>query len=112
MRDGQADMKWADGSTYSGDVVAAQMDGVGLLTTAEGDRFQGQWATDRLNGHGVVAWANGDHYDGEWRDGIQNGAFLPVPVARRPHAEFQLLKPLPHAGEVGLDIGDEHLELV
>ena len=73
VRDGQLTAKWADGSRYDGDEVAARMEGSGLLTTAEGDRFQGQWADDRLNGHGLVVWANGDRYEGEWRDGKADG---------------------------------------
>src|SRR5580698_4218145 len=34
LRDGQAKIKWADGSSYSGNAVGAHMDGAGVLTTA------------------------------------------------------------------------------
>ena len=71
--DGHVKVKFANGSSYEGDEVAARMEGTGLFTTAEGDRLQGQWAKDRLNGHGVVTWANGDRYEGEWRDGKADG---------------------------------------
>ena len=71
--DGNVTVKFANGSSYEGDEVAARMEGTGLFTTADGDRLQGQWAKDRLNGHGVVTWANGDCYEGEWRDGKAEG---------------------------------------
>ena len=45
-------------------------------------------------------------------DGIQNGALLFGLFTRRFQSEFQLLQPAPHTGEVGLDISNEHLELV
>ena len=70
---GPVKVKFANGSAYEGDEVAARMEGTGLFTTADGDRLQGQWAKDRLNGHGVVTWANGDRYEGEWRDGKAEG---------------------------------------
>jgi len=70
---GYVKVKFANGSSYEGDEVAALMEGTGQLTTPEGDRLQGQWANDRLNGHGVVTWANGDRYEGEWRDGKAEG---------------------------------------
>ena len=70
---GYVKVKFANGSSYEGDKVAARKEGTGLLTTVEGDRLQGQWANDRLNGPGVVTWANGDRYEGEWRDGKAEG---------------------------------------
>jgi hypothetical protein len=77
-RDGHVKIKFANGSNYDGDEVAARMEGSGLLTTAEGDRLQGQWANNRLNGHGVVTWDNGDRYEGEWRDGKAEGRGIQI----------------------------------
>ncbi len=73
LRDGRVVIRWADGSHYEGDAVAANMQGAGTLITAAGDKFEGQWAVGRLNGKGVAVWANGDRYDGEWRDGKAEG---------------------------------------
>jgi hypothetical protein len=73
LRDGHTAAKWADGSSYEGDEVAARMEGSGVLTTAAGDHFEGQWSNGRLNGHGRALWANGDRYEGDWRDGKADG---------------------------------------
>jgi len=73
VRDGQVQIKWADGSSYSGNAVAAHMDGAGTLTTAAGDRFQGQWTAGHMTGQGSALWANGDRYDGAWADGKASG---------------------------------------
>ena len=73
VRDGQVQIKWADGSSYSGNAVAARMDGAGVLTTAAGDRFEGQWTAGHLTGQGSALWANGDRYDGAWQDGKASG---------------------------------------
>ena len=72
-RDGRVDMKWADGSHYSGDMVSLHMDGSGLLTTTAGDRFEGHWVNGRMNGQGTAHWANGDQYTGDWKDGKASG---------------------------------------
>jgi hypothetical protein len=73
LRDGQVQIKWADGSSYAGNAVAAHMDGAGVLTTASGDRFEGQWTAGHLTGQGSALWANGDRYDGAWQDGKASG---------------------------------------
>ena len=73
LRDGQVQIKWADGSSYSGNAVASHMDGAGVLTTAAGDRFEGQWTAGHLTGQGSALWANGDRYDGAWQDGKASG---------------------------------------
>ncbi|HTW34366.1 MAG TPA: hypothetical protein VMD53_07100 [Rhizomicrobium sp.] len=73
LRDGQVQIKWADGSSYSGNAVGANMDGAGVLTTATGDRFEGQWTAGHLTGQGSALWANGDRYDGAWQDGKASG---------------------------------------
>jgi hypothetical protein len=73
LRDGQTQIKWADGSSYSGNAVAGHMDGAGVLTTATRDRFEGQWTAGHLTGQGSALWANGDRYEGAWQDGKASG---------------------------------------
>ncbi len=57
----------------------------------------------------MLAVERGDDFR---RDGFQDGALLRGLIARRFQAEFQLLQPVPHAGKIGFDIGDQHFELV
>jgi hypothetical protein len=73
LRDGQVQIKWADGASYAGNAVAAHMDGAGVLTTATNDRFEGQWTAGHLTGQGSALWANGDRYEGAWQDGKASG---------------------------------------
>ncbi len=44
------------------------------------------------------------------RDGIQDDALLSGFITGILQAEFQFLQPVPHAGEIGLDIRHEHFE--
>ncbi|MDR3526127.1 MAG: hypothetical protein P4L57_02535 [Rhizomicrobium sp.] len=75
---GTVKAKFANGSSYEGEEVAAKMEGKGLFTTPDGDRLQGQWVNDRLNGYGVVTWSNGDRYEGQWRDGKAEGRGIQI----------------------------------
>ena len=71
--DGNAEIRWADGRHYTGEIVAGRPDGEGVLLNAAGDRFEGDWTNGVLDGHGSVAWANGDRYDGDWLNGKAEG---------------------------------------
>lgn len=71
--DGNAEIRWADGRHYTGEIMAGRPDGEGVLLNAAGDRFDGDWTNGVLDGRGSVVWANGDRYDGDWVNGRAEG---------------------------------------
>ncbi len=59
---------WADGSTYTGDVVDGVRHGVGTFVAAGGyPRYQGEWREGLRHGRGLLTYdASGNAYDGQW----------------------------------------------
>jgi hypothetical protein len=72
-KDGHVTVRWGNGWSYEGDMVAGRFDGQGLLINDKKDRFEGNWKDGKLNGTGSVIHDNGERYDGEWKDDLPNG---------------------------------------
>jgi hypothetical protein len=70
---GHVTVRWGDGWSYEGDMVAGHFEGQGVLINDRHDRFEGQWKDGKLNGVGSVTHDNGERYDGEWKNDLPNG---------------------------------------
>lgn len=73
--DGHGEMRWSDGSHYTGEWRNDKRHGRGKFRYANGDVFDGLWNSDRrVDGVGTMMFANGDRYDGEFRENEISGA--------------------------------------
>ncbi len=72
-QDGHVTVRWGNGWSYEGNMVAGHFDGQGMLVNDKKDRFEGAWKDGKLNGTGSVIHAGGERYDGEWKDDLPNG---------------------------------------
>lgn len=61
------------GQKYSGELIAGQANGRGVLIFANGDRYDGEWREGELDGRGTVTLSNGDTYSGDWVAGRRTG---------------------------------------
>ncbi|CAD2218558.1 MORNvariant family protein [Angomonas deanei] len=68
-----AEILYADGSTYKGDVDRLEFEGNGELELKGGDVFKGSFAGGRRQGKGVMKYADGKTYEGNWRDDRMEG---------------------------------------
>jgi len=70
MKDGQGEMKYADGSMYAGNWDKDLRHGIGKMTwnTQEGPaQYDGEWQQDLKHGHGRYEWSEGGaFYEGNW----------------------------------------------
>ena len=93
---GEADVKYDDGSTYTGGWKYGNREGYGIYTSADGSQeytgdwvcdvregrgryvnkdkadeyeYIGEWKNDRMNGTGTLKQADGEVYSGEWIEG-------------------------------------------
>ena len=67
-RNGKADVRWKDGSSYKGDMLDDMAHGEGVRVESDGGRYKGNWVKDKRDGHGIQDYANGDRYLGNWKD--------------------------------------------
>lgn len=71
---GEADVTWADGTRYHGEVInLATMHGKGKLTHANGTIYEGPFAHGLYHGKGKSTWPDGSHYTGDWAFGREQG---------------------------------------
>ncbi len=73
-QDGPVTVRWGDGWSYEGAMMAGHFEGQGVLINDKHDRFEGIWKGGKLNGQGSVTHDNGERYVGEWKNDLPNGA--------------------------------------
>ncbi len=56
--------------TFTGTLVAGQLEGQGVYEYANGDRYEGEFYASRYDGRGVYTYANGNRYEGDFVAGI------------------------------------------
>lgn len=61
---GSAEVFWANGRVFKGQVKDGMAWGQGTYTWADGRRYEGEWADDRRSGRGTVTFTNGDRFIG------------------------------------------------
>ena len=57
--DGHVTVRWGEGWSYEGDMVAGHFEGQASLINDKKDRFEGGWKDGKLNGEGSVAHDDG-----------------------------------------------------
>ncbi|KAG7392679.1 hypothetical protein PHYPSEUDO_015067 [Phytophthora pseudosyringae] len=65
--------RWPDGSSYSGQFHQGEMHGEGVYLSAKGERYEGHWENNQRCGHGVLQLPNGDLYSGNFAAHRPNG---------------------------------------
>ena len=92
LPNGESNISWPDGRTYSGSIVNGTFQGVGLLAIPprdvyrwaictcnvwraliRRDFFRGDFRNGTFNGNGSFTWTDGRTYKGLWKDGKPNG---------------------------------------
>lgn len=61
---GPAEVIWANGRAFKGQVKDGMAWGQGTYTWADGRRYEGEWADDRRSGRGTLFFTNGDRFIG------------------------------------------------
>lgn len=69
----QSELKFSDGSHWSGEVLNQMAHGEGTYTWVNGDRYVGAMVKNVRHGKGKYYWRNGETYDGDWKDNYQHG---------------------------------------
>ncbi|XP_028393822.1 MORN repeat-containing protein 1-like [Dendronephthya gigantea] len=72
-REGEGEMKEANGSVYKGSFYQHKKHGRGYQLYSNGDQYDGEWVKGMKQGHGTMKYSDGTIYDGQWRDDTYNG---------------------------------------
>ena len=70
---GQAYVKYSDGSSYDGEFKGGVRHGRGTLQQGDGSSYAGDWYEGQRHGHGKEVYGTGDVYAGSWRQGVRHG---------------------------------------
>ena len=62
----EADIVFADRTTYTGGCKQFGIDGSGTMIFPNKDQFTGAFTNGKRSGKGTYQWNSGDSYDGEW----------------------------------------------
>lgn len=74
MFTGKATLPIAPKGYYKGELVKDKKQGEGEIKYADGAVYAGYWENDLRAGKGKYTWPNGGYYDGEWKNNQINGA--------------------------------------
>ena len=66
-------IKFADGTSYTGEFSHGQLNGSGQITYATGDTYQGSYQNGQRSGTGTYTWKTGASYAGNWDGDKMNG---------------------------------------
>ncbi len=70
---GRGEMKYFNGTVYSGQWKEGRMHGRGIIQWSDGSTYSGEWRDGKRTGRGTYTWASGSRYVGEWRDNVMDG---------------------------------------
>ena len=70
---GKGTLKYANGSTYTGEFFEGAKDGHGHYLSSEGYEYVGDWVSGKQTGKAQVRYKNGDVYTGKVKDGLRHG---------------------------------------
>lgn len=69
----QGNVKWLDGSTYSGGLNGVYVSGRGTYSWSSGTRYEGALRKGQRHGKGSLILANGNKWSGKWKNNKKNG---------------------------------------
>lgn len=70
---GTGSLKYANGSTYTGEFFEGSKNGYGHYISSEGYEYVGDWVCGKQSGNAQVNYKNGDLYTGKLKDGLRDG---------------------------------------
>ena len=74
MRHGHGELRYKNGSVYSGQWERGMKWGHGKMVYASENYYEGNWENNKRNGHGEMHWlSSNERYSGNWKDNLQHG---------------------------------------
>lgn len=70
---GNTTIRWADGSSYVGQIANGKICGIGTMTYPDGSRYCGQWKEELPNGNGSFISPEGIAFTGKFKNGVPYG---------------------------------------
>ena len=70
---GKGTLKYASGSTYTGEFFEGSKNGYGHYISAKSYEYIGNWVSGKQTGRAQVNYKNGDLYTGTVKDGLRHG---------------------------------------
>ena len=68
-----AEIKYTDGTNYSGVCSESDITGTGTMVFANEDNYTGEFEGNQRSGKGIYTWKSGASYDGDWLNDEMNG---------------------------------------
>jgi len=69
----KGNVKWFDGSTYSGSLGSKGINGRGTYIWSNGERYEGASRNNERHGRGTMYWKDGTKFSGKWKENKQHG---------------------------------------
>lgn len=69
----KGNIKWKDGSTYSGSLGSSGIHGKGTYTWPNGLRYEGAVKNNKRHGKGTIYLKNGTKFSGKWKENKKHG---------------------------------------
>lgn len=69
----KGNIKWFDGSEYSGSLSHTQISGKGTYRWPDGSRYEGSFKNHQRHGKGSQIMADGTKWSGKWKANEKNG---------------------------------------
>ncbi|MFS4456994.1 hypothetical protein [Maribacter sp. 2304DJ31-5] len=66
-------IKWADGSSYSGDLSGTGISGKGTYIWSDGSRYEGKFKNHKRHGKGSLINKDGSKWSGKWVNNQKQG---------------------------------------
>ena len=70
---GYGAIKWDDGSSYFGEFVDSNRDGLGCYVESDGTKYMGKFYQNKRSGNGLIVYDNGVTRMGSWSGGKREG---------------------------------------
>ena len=69
----QGNIKWFDGSSYSGTLAGSELSGKGTYTWPDGSKYEGSLKKHQRHGKGSLIDPTGVKWSGKWKNNQKNG---------------------------------------
>ena len=70
---GNTTIRWADGSSYVGQIANGKICGIGTMIYPDGSRYCGRWKEELPNGNGSFTSPEGIAFTGKFKNGVPHG---------------------------------------
>ena len=71
--EGQGELKYSNGTKFSGTFSNGLKHGTGILVSSSSYRYEGDWVKSKKTGFASIRYKNGDGFEGEVKDGLRHG---------------------------------------